>query len=167
MKIVRIKHDYTEKGFIKFIKDGAECFWNFWIKHRVLVVDLRAKISYFGSKEVMREREGYDRTEYWTNEKPEKIYEDGYKRCEGLHDNLAWIGVPVFMKFYDVHMIADPDEKDSPRFLYDRAMNNLTTRFAKGLARAQAIAGIDIQKLLLMGGIGIAAIVGMKFLGVF
>ena len=168
MAIKRIKHNYTQKGFIKFITDGAECFWNFWIRHRVLVVDVVGHATYFGSKDNVRDREGYDRREYWTDEKPEDLYESGYKRCEGLHDNLAWVGVPVFMKLHNFKMqTASPDAKDSPRFLYDRAMSNLTTKFARGLARAQAIAGMDLQKLLLMGGIGIAAIVGMKFLGVF
>ena len=45
--------------------------------------------------------------------------------------------------------------------------NNLLNKFAKSLARAAALAGMDIQKLLLMAGLGIAAVIGMKLLGVF
>ena len=103
----------------------------------------------------MKEREVYERREYWTSVKPEQLYSEGYKRCEGVHDNLAWFGVPVLMKLNNIHtlQVVDPRVKDSPRYLYDRAMNNLTARFAKGLARAQIVGGMDIQKLLLMGGI--------------
>ena len=168
-KLYKKEHKYTESGFLKFIKDGAECFWQFWLNHRVLIIDITGKLAYVGSKETMKEREVYERREYWTSVKPEQLYSEGYKRCEGVHDNLAWFGVPVLMKLNNIHtlQVEDPRVRDSPRFLYDRAMNNLTARFAKGLARAQIVGGMDIQKLLLMGGIAIAAIVGMKFLGVF
>ena len=160
------EHKYTEYGFIKFLKDGAECFWHFWIRHRVLIVDVTGKMVYFGEKARLRQREVYDRKEYWVDTPVEKIHEDGYRRCEGLHDNLAWFGVPVFMKFNEIR-IKEEQGLDSPRFLYDRSQNNLTTKFARSLARAQALTGMDWQKLLLMGGIGIAAVIGMKVLGVF
>ena len=45
--------------------------------------------------------------------------------------------------------------------------NNLLNKFAKALARAAALAGMDLQKIILMGAIGIAAVVGMKMFGVF
>ena len=80
------------------------------------------------------------------------------------------MGVPVFMKLHGFKMIEADDpraSKDDPMFLNDRMQNNLLNKFAKSLARAAALAGMDLQKLILMGAIGIAAVIGMKVFGVF
>ena len=61
----------------------------------------------------------------------------------------------------------ETEEKDNPMFLNDRMQSNLLNKFAKSLARAAVIGGMDIQKLILMAGIAVAAIFGMKVLGVF
>ena len=74
------------------------------------------------------------------------------------------------MKIYNFKTIevTDPNfSKDTPSYLNDRINNNLLNRFAKSLARASAIAGMDVQKMILIGAIGIGAIVGMKMFGVF
>jgi hypothetical protein len=156
------KHDYTEKGFIKFIKDGAECFWHSWIKHRVLVCDMIADYD------LMQHKEYCIREEYWTDDKKSMLHERGYRICEGLpgHDNLAWMGTPVMMKLYGFKTIEEIS-KDNPSFLNDRMQNNLLNKFAKSLASAAALAGMDVQKILVMVGLGIAAVVGMKLFGVF
>jgi len=76
----------------------------------------------------------------------------------------------VMMKIHGFKELAvdDPNfSQDTPSTLNDRMNNNLLNKFAKSLARAAAIAGMDIQKMILIGAIGIAAIVGMKLFGVF
>lgn len=156
------EHDHTEKGLGKFFKNVKECFWHSWIKHRVFVCDL------FSDYDIIQQKEYVIRKEYWTDEKSKNLHAMGYRNCEGLpgHDNLVWFGVPVLCKLHGFKTI-EIDSKDSPTFLNDRMNNNLLNKFAKSLARAATLAGMDIQKLLLMAGLGIAAVIGMKLLGVF
>ena len=92
-------HNYYEKGLAKFFKDGAECFWHSWIKRRILVVDIIAEHSNVQNKDY------YRRVEYWTDTPAAVLHENGYRICEGLHDNLAWIGVPIMMKLYNFKTI--------------------------------------------------------------
>ena len=154
-------YDYLHRSFFK------DLYLN--IKHRVinkrvLVVDIIAKHSNSQNKDY------YERKEYWTDTPLAVLHENGYRICDGIHDSIAWIGVPVMMKLHGFKMIEvdDPNfSKDTPSTLNDRMNNNLLNKFAKSLARAAAIAGMDIQKMILIAGVGIAAIVGMKIFGVF
>lgn len=158
------EHNYTKRGLGKFFNDIGEIFYQSWIKHRSLIVDI------VGRWNPILGREEYHRTEKWTDEPSEKLHEHGYKVIDGLHDSLIWWGVPIYAKLFNLRTIEiiDPDaSKDTPSTLHDRASTNLATKFAKSLARATALAGMDIQKLVLMGGIAIAAFVGMKYFGVF
>ena len=164
--MTRWKYDYTNRGFGKTFSDLKNVICNSWIKHRVIVCDMIADYD------PLQDKEYYIREVYWTDEKPAQLHERGYRICEGCpdHDNLAWMGVPVFMKLHGFKMIEADDpraSKDDPMFLNDRMQNNLLNKFAKSLARAAALAGMDLQKLILMGAIGIAAVVGMKMFGVF
>lgn len=157
-------HDYHGSGIRKFFSDLGENIKHSMIKKRILVVDL------VGEHSNVQHKDYYDRKEYWTDTPAAVLHENGYRICEGLHDNLAWVGVTVMMKIYNFKMIeiTDPNfSKDTPSTLNDRMENNLLNKFAKSLARAAAIGGMDIQKLILMGAIGIAAIIGMKMFGVF
>lgn len=163
---MRWKYDYTNRAFGKTFIDMAKTFWHFWIKKRVMVCDLMANY------EPLQNKEYFIREDYWTDLKTTTLHEMGYRVCENLpgHDNLAWVGVPVMIRLHGFKMqeVVDPEfTKDDPMFLNDRMESNLLNKFAKSLARASLVAGMDIQKLLLMGGIAIAAIVGMKFMGVF
>ena len=158
------EHDYHGSGIGKFFSDLVENIKHSMIKKRILVVDL------IGEHSNVQNKDYYDRKEYWTDLPAEILHENGYRICEGLHDNLAWIGVPVMMKIHNFKMIEimDPNfSKDTPSTLNDRMNNNLLNKFAKSLARAAALGGMDLQKLILMGAIGIAAIIGMKMFGVF
>lgn len=154
-------YDYLHRSFFK------DLYLN--IKHRVinkrvLVVDIIAKHSNSQNKDY------YERKEYWSDTPLSVLHENGYRICEGLHDNIAWIGVPVMMKLHGFKMIEVDDpafSKDTPSTLNDRMNNNLLNKFAKSLARAAAIAGMDIQKMILIAAVGIGAIVGMKIFGVF
>lgn len=160
--MTRWKYDYTDRRFGKTFSDLGKVVYHSWIKHHVIVCDMIADYD------LVQHKEYFIRDVYWTDERPSLLHEQGYRICEGCpdHDNIAWIGVPVFMKIRGFKMI-ETDEKDDPMFLNDRMQNNLLNKFARSLARAATLAGMDLQKLILMGAIGIAAVIGMKMFGVF
>lgn len=161
---MRWKYDYTgSRKFGKIISDGIQTFYHFWIRHRVIVCDIIANYD------VVQDKEYFIREDYWTDEKLANLHEQGYRSCENLpdHDNLAWFLVPVMVKFHGFKTIEIDNSRDDPRFLNDRIQNNLLNKFARSLARAATLAGMDIQKLVLMAGLGVAAIIGMKIFGVF
>lgn len=155
------EYDHTERGLFKFIKDIGRCFKHSWIKQRVFVCDM------YADYDLIQQKEYVVRKEYWTDEKKKDLHARGYRLCEGLpgHDNIAWMGVPVLCKLHGFKVLEDV--KDSPTFLNDRMKNNLLKKFAASLARAAVLMGMDLQKLLLLGGLGVAAVIGMKLLGVF
>ena len=156
-----IEYDYLNGGFFKDLLQNIK---HRMIHKRVLMVDIIARHSNVQNKDY------YERKEYWVDTPKRILHENGYRICEGIHDNLAWWGVPVMMKIHGFKMIEvdDPNfSQDTPSTLNDRMNNNLLNKFAKSLARAAAIAGMDIQKMVLIGAVGIAAIVGMKLFGVF
>lgn len=158
------EHEYRGSGMGKFFSDLKENIIHSMIHKRILVVDI------VGEHSNVQNKDYYDRKEYWTDLPATILHENGYRICEGLHDNLAWIGVPVMMKIYNFKLIeiTDPNfSKDTPSTLNDRMNNNLLNKFAKSLARAAALGGMDLQKMILLGAIGIGAIVGMKMFGVF
>ena len=158
------EHKYTDRDIFKPFRDMAEVFWHYWIRHRSLKVDI------VGRWNPILKKEEYHRIENWVDEPSEKIHENGYRQIVGLHDSLIWWGVPVYARLYNLRTIEiiDPNaSQDTPSFLYDRMKSNLATKWARGLARVAAIAGMDIQKLVLMGGIAVAAIIGMKYMGMF
>jgi len=154
-------YDYLHRSFFKDLYLNIR---HRMINKRVLVVDIIARHSNSQNKDY------YERKEYWSDTPISILHENGYRICEGLHDNIAWIGVPVMMKLHGFKMIEVDDpafSKDTPSTLNDRMNNNLLNKFAKSLARAAAIAGMDIQKMILIAAVGIGAIVGMKIFGVF
>ena len=149
-----IEHDYIHEGFFKNLFENIK---HRMINKRILVVDIIGRHSNSQNKDY------YERKDYWTDTPKEILHENGYRICEGIHDNLAWWGVPVMMKLYGFKEIVvdDPNfSQDTPSTLNDRMNNNLLNKFAKSLAKAAAIAGMDIQKMILIGAIGIGAIVG-------
>lgn len=163
---MRWKYDYTgSRKFGKIISDGIQTFYHFWIRRRVIVCD------FIANYDVLQHKEYFIREDYWTDEKLANLHEQGYIPCENLpdHDNLAWFAVPVMVKFHGFKIIEiiDSKNKDDPMFLNDRIQNNLLSKFARSLARVAALAGMDIQKFILMAGLGVAAIIGMKIFGVF
>lgn len=160
------EYKYTDRRFGKTFSDMIQVIKHSWVKHHTLIIDLTADYDEVQNKEY------YIREENWTDEKLTSLHEQGYRKSEDTpdHDNLAWIGVPVMIRLHGFKTIeiTDPEaSKDDPMFLNDRIQSNLLRSFAKSLARAAALAGMDLQKLILMGAIGIAAVVGMKMFGVF
>lgn len=157
-------HKYTDRDIFKPFRDMIEVFWHYWIKHRSLKVDITGK-DYF-----LKSNQWFDRKEYWTDEKSEDLHALGYKPIEGLKNNLIWWGVPIYgrLQGFKTLELTDPNaSKDTPMTLDDRMHSNLTTKFAKSLARATTLAGMDLQKMLLMGAIAIGAVIGMHYFGVF
>lgn len=156
------EYKYTDRRFGKTFSDLFQVIKHSWLKHRVIIIDMTAEFDQ------VQQKEYYIREEFWTDEKLTTLHEQGYRRSDGTpdHDNLAWMGVPIMIRIHGFKTF-DADDKDSPSFLNDRMQNNLLNKFAKALARAAALAGMDLQKLILMGAIGIAAVVGMKMFGVF
>ena len=156
-----IEYDYLKGGFFKDLLQNIK---HRMIHKRVLMVDIIARHSNTQNKDY------YERKEYWVDTPLKVLHENGYRICDGIHDSIAWIGVPIMMKIYGFKMIEvdDPNfSQDTPSTLNDRMQNNLLNKFAKSLARAAAIAGMDIQKMILIAAVGIGAIVGMKMFGVF
>ena len=156
-----IEYDYLKGGFFKDLLQNIK---HRMIHKRVLMVDIIARHSNTQNKDY------YERKEYWVDTPLRVLHENGYRICDGIHDSIAWIGVPVMMKIYGFKMIEvdDPNfSQDTPSTLNDRMQNNLLNKFAKSLARAATIAGMDIQKMILIAAVGIGAIVGMKMFGVF
>ena len=156
------EYNYTDRRFGKTFSDMLQVIKHSWIKHHAIVIDLYAEWDDAQKKEY------YVREEYWTDEKLTSLHEQGYRRSDGTpdHDNLAWMGVPVMIRIHNFKTCEEVS-RDGPSFLNDRMQNNLLNKFAKALARAAALAGMDLQKIILMGAIGIAAVVGMKMFGEF
>lgn len=156
------EYNYTDRRFGKTFSDLLQVIKHSWIKHRVIIIDLYAEFDEDQKKEY------YIREENWTDEKLTSLHEQGYRRSDSTpdHDNLAWIGVPIMIRI-NGFKTCEEISRDRPSFLNDRMQNNLLNKFAKALARAAALAGMDLQKIILMGAIGIAAVVGMKMFGVF
>ena len=161
---MEIEHNYTQRGIIKAFKDLFECIWYGWIK------GMRFKVDITGRNYMLKSNQWYDRKEYWTSEKSEDLHATGYKSIEGLKNSLIWWGIPIYgrLQGFKTLEITDPNaSKDTPMTLDDRMHSNLTTKFAKSLARATTLAGMDLQKMLLMGAIAIGAVIGMHYFGVF
>lgn len=156
------EYNYTDRRFGKTFTDLFQVIKHSWIKHRVIMIDLYAEWDDAQKKEY------YNREEFWTDEKLTSLHEQGYRSSVGTpdHDNLAWVGVPVMIRLHNFK-ICEEISNDGPSFLNDRIHNNLLNKFARALARAAALAGMDLQKIILMGAIGIAAVIGMKMFGVF
>lgn len=161
---MEIEHNYTKRGIFKAFKDLFECIWYGWIK------GMRFKVDITGRDYLLKSNQWYDRKEYWTSEKSEDLHATGYKSIDGLKNSLIWWGIPIYgrLQGFKTLEITDPNaSKDTPMTLDDRMHSNLTTKFAKSLARATTLAGMDLQKMLLMGAIAIGAIIGMHYFGVF
>lgn len=122
------------------------------------------------------DKKEFYRIDRWTTETKDQIISRGYRKCVGLHDNLAWIGIRVYIKInngseFDT-TVKDPHgrfvySQDTAITLNDAFLSDADDRFIRGMGRARAMLQMDLQTLAMMGIIGIGAVVGMYFLGVF
>lgn len=158
-----VPHEYERQSFIYDLK---MCLRHHWLKSRCLRVDIEIKPD--ESRDVMVRRE------YWTERPAWELAQMGYKKCTGLHDSIAWWGVPVYAQIrggevYDIRATA-PDgsllhSQDTSATLNDAMLSTSTSDFIKGMGRT-ALPAMDIQKIIFIAIIGIGALLGVRMLGI-
>lgn len=113
------------------------------------------------------------RTEFFTSEPLPKLASQGFKKCIGFHDNLAWWGVPQYVKIIggEVFDITEKDEKGNLKYCQFNAINlndymssNATMDFIKGMFKGRKLQKMDVQKLAMIGIIAVGAIFGLFLL---
>lgn len=170
MKPVKtIEHEYWNTSLFYILKMIIVCHW---IKGMVLKVDLIGKPDVLGSGKDPK----YRRVEYWTNE-PTHILRSkyDYKKAIKWYDSLLWAGVPVWMRLsnleqFDIH-VKDKNGKfiysqDTSATLHDVMTSNATITFIKQMAKT-VMSKMDIQTMVLMAIVGVGAVVGLHYLGIF
>lgn len=160
MSIKDLEHDYTEETFFRNL---AECFYHKVIKHRRLLVTFTIDPIGKGDK--------YQRREIWTDMKPSAISRAGFMESRGLHDSIAWMGTRIYAKVengreYDIEKF-HPEKRDTSYTLNDAMLSDSDARFKKALARAALGSNADWQKIVLIGGVGILAVVLTKYFGIW
>lgn len=113
------------------------------------------------------------RTEFFTSESLPKLAGQGFRKCIGFHDNIAWWRVPQYVKIIggEVFDITQKDKNGNPKYCQFNAINlndymssNATSDFIKGMFRSKKVQTMDIQKLAMIGIIAIGAIFGLFLL---
>ena len=169
MKIHLTKHEYQRPGILYHL---GQIIWHRWVKGEVLKVelDVRPQTAIFGKQPK------YRRYEYWTNEKTSElrsIYD--YKKAIKWYDSLIWMGVPVWLKIRNVEQFDIRQRDKSGNFIYsqdtaatlnDVMTSNATSVFIKQMAKI-AMSKMDLQTMILMAIIGVGAVVGLHYLGIF
>lgn len=118
----------------------------------------------------------YRRSDCWTAREPEELHKAGYLpsiRTPG-YDNIAWWRVPIFARIhdgfvFDIHR-RDADgnllySQDTPNTLEDELRSNAVRDFIKGLFKT-SLPTMDLQKILMIGILGVGAVFGLMMLGV-
>lgn len=129
-----------------------------------LLVDIILKPNWSAPIKAGKEEE-YTVREEWVRFDSAKIASMHYVRCEGYKENLAWWGVPVYCKITN-GIVPDPINKETATTHNDRMTSNATKKFIKSLWRT-ALPSLSIQQIVLIGVLGVGAILGMWWLGVF
>jgi len=161
------EHQYWNKGLFYNFK---MIFWHRWIKGQVLKVDLIAK------PDVLGDDRKYRRTEYWTNESTAELRSKyDYKKAIKWYDSLLWGTVPVWIRLsnlekFDIHQKDKAGNyiysQDTSATLNDVMTSNATAQFIKQMAKI-AMSKMDMQTMILMAIVGVGAIVGLHYLGIF
>lgn len=156
------EHCYTRETLFSTIK---EVVWNGWIKHHKLLVDLTLR------PDVIPGTPLYLRREKWTDRFTDEICADGYKKAKGLHDSILWSGVNIFVRIHNAveFPIAQvfPEKKDTAFTLNDAMLSDTDARFKKSLAKAALTQAADWQRIILFGGLGVAAVILTKYFGLW
>lgn len=103
--------------------------------------------------------------EAWTRRPLSEISEMGYCHCYGWKDNLAWWGCPTYIKITG-GIVPDAINKETATTHNDRMKSNATKKFVRSLWRT-SLPSLSIQQIALIGILGIGAVVGMWWMGVF
>lgn len=169
-------YDYLNS---RLLHNAWEVLTHGHIRKQKLICDIKlAKIS----PNILRmqdfpDYQGYMRTEKWTDRPGSELQPEGYMKAVGLHDNLLWSGVPVYVRIAggviaDLDKIRDKEGRriyslDSAATLNDAMQSNATQDFMRGLGKAATTMTMDIQKLAMIGILAVGAVFGLFMLGVF
>lgn len=160
---MEIEHDYTSETFFKNL---AEAFIQKIIHRRRLITKWTLKPDVLPG-----DTPQYRRQEFWTDKKPSEIAMAGYVPSKGLHDSIAWLGTKIYAKIengmeFPISQVY-PTKKDTAYTLNDAMLSDADTRFKKSLARAALSSNADWQKIILIGGVGILAVILTKYFGIW
>ena len=125
---------------------------------------------------IINDKNEFIRFDRWTTESKDTIVAKGYAPCVGMHDNLLWIGIPQFIKIvhgeeFDISQTDKNGQfiwsQDTPATLNDAMSSEADKDFFRGMGRAHTLLNMDIQTITMIAIVGVGAIVGLWFLGVF
>lgn len=103
--------------------------------------------------------------EAWTRKDSASISKMGYAKCEGLKDSIAWMGVPVYAKI--IGGIVPPSENlESATTLNNNMRSTATKEFFRKMWKVK-LPSLSIQQIIIIVILGVGAILGMWWLGVF
>lgn len=169
------EHEYWRDGW-KFFYDLKMRLIHRTLHKRRLICDIRlAKYQTLDELICNSYEARYVRSEKWTDMKPIELQRAGYKKVEGLHDNLAWWGVPVYLRIsggskFNIHARDKKGEllysQDTAATLHDVMQSRATEQFLKGMGKTK-LPEIDLQKMLFIGIIAAGAVFGLWMLGFF
>lgn len=143
-------------------------------KHRgeKITVDIIQKMDYVGGIKGPY----YDREDRWTEQTSDELHKIGYLpgvRVPG-YDSLAWYNVPIYVRLlnwqqFDIHAKDEAGNflysQDTPSTLHDEMKSNATQEFIKAMFKT-SLPNIDIQKIIMIGILGIGAVFGLMMMGV-
>ena len=87
-----------------------------------------------------------------------------YTPCIGYKDSIDWIGVPTYCRIHGGIVPPNIDDQSATR-LNDCMKNDATKKFEKSLGKGQ-LSKMDTQKLILLGVLGVGAVLALWFTGV-
>lgn len=155
-------HDYTQDSFFRNI--ATAFYHHIWKKEKLL-------IRFILKPDVIPGEPLYLRREEWTTKSIAEINADGFVDCKGLHDSISWLGTRMYCRIengqeYPIREMW-PMKKDTAYTLNDAMLSNTDAQFKKSLAKANMAMAADWQKIALIGGIGIIAVVLTKYFGIW
>ena len=159
---MEIEHKYTRETFFNSL---SEVIRYGWIKKRKLIVDITLR------PDVIPGTPQYIRVEKWTDAHDDEICSRGYKLAKGLHDSILWSGVKIYARIHNAKefpiSIVFPEKKDTAFTLNDAMLSDTDARFKKSLAKAALTQAADWQRIILLGGLGVAAVILTKYFGLW
>lgn len=171
-----IPHDYTDDTWPFFTDLWARIkYWTF--RGARLKADIKMERRAQTPAQLAKGETSavYTRTESWTTVPAVELQKAGYKKVDGLHDSLAWWGVPVYLRIsggatFDI-TATDPKtgqflySQDTAATLHDVMTSRATENFIKGMGKTQ-LSTMDLQKLGMIAIVGAGAVFGLYMLGI-
>lgn len=172
---VTIPFDYTVRNG-RFFYELKQTFFHRHIMKRKLLVDMRFYLSTPDvTKPNVKPIKSLECKQYWTDYETKDIHKMGYLPVERLHDSLAWVGVPIYLRFDNPQKFEVPQDKDeknhylysqdTPSTLYDKWHSNATKDFIRNMSKL-GMREIDTQTIIMIGICAGGALVGMWLLGI-